>query len=111
MNRKGQALVEFVLILPVFLMMIFAMVDFGTILNNKNMLENDSADIVEMYKNGSTIGEINDIYSGIIVRSNEYHGKYTKIFIEKDVKLITPGMNRVLSNPYKIKIERVISNA
>lgn len=111
MNRKGQALVEFVLILPVFLMMIFAMVDFGTILNNKNMLENDSADIVEMYKNGSTIGEINNIYSDVIVRSSEYRDKYTKIVIEKDVKLITPGMNRVLSNPYKIKIERVISNA
>ena len=31
MNRKGQALIEFVLILPVFLMILFLVIDFGTI--------------------------------------------------------------------------------
>ena len=40
MNRKGQALVEFVLILPIFILMLFAIVDFGMILSKKNELEN-----------------------------------------------------------------------
>ena len=55
MNRKGQALVEFVLILPVFILILFAIVDFGTILSKKNELENDSMDIVSLVKNGTTI--------------------------------------------------------
>ena len=40
MNRKGQALVEFVLILPLFIMLLFAIIDFGNILNQKSKLEN-----------------------------------------------------------------------
>ena len=35
MNRKGQALVEFVLILPIFIMILFSIVDFGMIFNKK----------------------------------------------------------------------------
>ena len=51
MNRKGQALVEFVLILPIFIMILFVVVDFGMILNKKNELENVSVDVVNMLKN------------------------------------------------------------
>ena len=97
MNRKGQALVEFVLILPVFILILFAIVDFGTILSKKNELENDSMDIVSLVKNGTTIEDINK--------------KYTDITITENVKVITPGLNLILGNPYKITVERVIPNA
>ena len=63
MNRKGQALVEFVLILPVFILILFAIVDFGTILSKKNELENDSMDIDEEVE--TTINNESD-YSNII---------------------------------------------
>ena len=33
-------------------------VDFGTIINQKSRLENESADIIDLYKNGSNIEEI-----------------------------------------------------
>lgn len=111
MNRKGQALVEFVLILPIFLMILFVIVDFGTIFNNKSRLENDSADIIDMYKNGDSIKEIEDIYSDVSIDVSKYKDKYIKIVIEKDIKLITPGMNRILDNPFNIKIERVINDS
>ena len=42
MNRKGQALVEFVLILPVFLMILFTIVDFGNLLHSKTELQNQN---------------------------------------------------------------------
>ena len=35
MNNKGQALVEFVLILPVFIFILFAVYDIGMIFNKK----------------------------------------------------------------------------
>ena len=39
MNKRGQALIEFVLILPVLLLLIFAFIDFGRIIVCKNHLE------------------------------------------------------------------------
>lgn len=109
MNRKGQALVEFVLILPIFLMILFVIVDFGTIFSSKSKLENDSASIVDMYKNGDSLEEIRDNYKDIDITVSKYKNKYIKFVITNDVKLITPGLNRVLDNPFEIKIERIIN--
>ena len=108
MNRKGQALVEFILIVPVFLFILFTIVDFGTILNNKNNISNISNDIVEMYKNGDSIATIKNNYKDIDIKATKYKEKYIKINIEKNIKLITPGLNRVIGNPYKLKIERIV---
>lgn len=47
LNRQGQALVEFILILPIFLMLMFVIIDFGMVFNEKNKLENKSMEIVE----------------------------------------------------------------
>ena len=47
MNKKGQALVEFIIILPVFIFMLLAMIDIGKILyfNNKcNLFKNQPLD-------------------------------------------------------------------
>ena len=109
MNNKGQALIEFVLILPVFLMILFVIVDFGVILNNKSKLENISSDVVLMYKNGDSISEINDVTNDIQVSVSSYKDKYIKIVLRKEVDLITPGLNRILDDPYEIRIERIIS--
>lgn len=109
MNNKGQALVEFVLILPVFLMILFIIVDFGTILNNKSKLEGITTDIVDMYKNGDSIDEINSNYEDVKISANSYKDKYVKIVVEEEVNLITPGLDRILDSPYKIRIERFIS--
>lgn len=109
MNRRGQALVEFVLILPVFLFILFAIIDFGIIFSTKNNLENDSSDIIELYKNGKSIEEINNLYDNYIAIIDE--GDYYKFKITTSIDLITPGLNRILGEPYVINIERVVPNA
>lgn len=109
MNRKGQALVEFVLIMPIFIFILFIIVDFGTIFNNKSNLSSISDDIIEMYKNGDDIEKIRSVYKDVKIDCGSYNDKYVKISIEKDVNLITPGMNRILDDPFVIKIERVIN--
>lgn len=111
MNNKGQALIEFVLILPVFLMILFVIVDFGTIMNHKNNLETISSDIVDRIKNEDNLEEINKDYKNIKITSSSYKEKYKKVLIEEDIHLITPGANRVLDNPFKIKIERIINES
>ena len=107
MNRKGQALIEFVLILPVFLFLIFAVYDFGMIFNKKNILKNTSTDIVELYKSGKTLDEITVIYPELeltIISDNDYD----EIKINDKVKIITPGLNRIMGNPYVVEVKRYI---
>ena len=109
MNRKGQALVEFVLILPIFIMILFSIVDFGMIFNKKNELENISIDIMNLLNNNNKIEEIQKEYPKVDIKlTNEE--KYTIVEISTKVNSITPGLNRVLGNPYIVKVERKIPN-
>ena len=51
MNKKGQALVEFIIILPVFIFMLLAMIDIGKILYFNNKIESKMDDVITMYEN------------------------------------------------------------
>lgn len=107
MNNKGQALVEFVLILPLFIFLVFAVIDFGNVINNKNVLESDSLDIVTLFNSDTSIEKINAIYPqyDITVTNDE---DFYCLKIEKNVRMITPGANKIFGNPYKIKVVRYI---
>ena len=107
MNRKGQALVEFVLILPIIVFIIFTAIDFGVIFNEKNHLENDSLDIINLYNKGISIEEIESLYKNYKVSVTDKEDYYN-IKIEKKVKLRTPGLGKIMGSPYKIEIERVV---
>lgn len=109
-NNKGQALIEFVLILPVFLLILFAIIDFGIIFNTKSNLENDSIDIVNIFKNGISIEEIDNMYEDSSV-SVTNDGEYYKIKVTTSVNLISPLLNRILGDPYLISVERVVPYA
>ena len=110
MNNKGQALIEFVLILPIFILILFSVIDFGIIFNKKSNLENDSVDIINLFKNGKSLDEIVDIYKdNNIDVSND--GEYYKFTISTSINLITPGLNRILGDPYVIDVERVVPYA
>lgn len=110
MNNRGQALIEFVLILPIFILILFSVIDFGIIFNKKSSLENDSVDIINLYKNGKTLDEIKDIYKdNNIDISND--GEYYRFNISTSINLITPGLNRILGEPYVIDVERIVPYA
>ena len=80
MNNKGQALIEFVLILPVFIFILFAVIDFGIIFSSKNNIESDSTDIINLFKNGVSVSEIEEMYDDHTIDvSND--GEYYKFTI------------------------------
>ncbi len=108
MNRKGQALVEFVLILPIFMLFLFAIVDFGMILNKKNELENASVDVVNMINRGISLEEVESDYDFSIRLVEEE--KYISVIVSDKVNIITPGLNRVFGNLYEVEVERKIPN-
>ena len=111
MNKKGQALVEFVIILPVLLMILFGMIDFGLIIYNKSKLENKINDVVEMISNNESDEDIKSFINEGENKKTTYkviEGENKTIKLFTSVNIITPGLNIVLDNPYKIEVSRVI---
>ena len=111
MNKKGQALVEFIIILPVMIFVLLAIVDLGIMSYNKNRLENIITDVDKMYKNNETNEEINKFINKNdkdIKYNLEDDDKYIKIKLEKKYKFITPGLDKIISP--NILVERTIYN-
>ena len=113
MNKKrGQALVEFAIIFPVFIFIILAIFDYSLIIYNKNNLENKLEETVMMYENESSISKINAFLKSdnITLTISKLDDKYIKLILTKDIDTITPGLKSLIGNPYQISSERVILN-
>lgn len=110
MKNKGQALVEFIIILPILLLLLLGTIDFGNIIYKKYMLENDLDYVVDLMKQNKT-SEIDsylnkkDITSTIKTKMST-----TSITLTKKVAVMTPGLNRILGRNYQIEANRVIVN-
>ena len=107
-NNRGQALIEFIIVLPVFMFLVMGMIDFGTIIYEKYQLENEVDYIVDLYLQGLE----NDITSYAAKKNirvdYQKTGNTVSFELEKKVVLHTPGLNKVLSSPYPVSIDRVI---
>lgn len=115
MNKKAQALIEFVLILPVLIMLIFAFIDIGRIYAEKNKLESTATSIVEYIKsdeeNKDVQAYLNKLDSDdVLLKIDALDDKYKSVKLSKTIALITPGINLILGKNYKVECERVIIN-
>lgn len=111
-KKRGQALVEFVIILPVLIMLFFGAVDFGRIIIRKNELESLTSDITELYKSGESYEELesflkeNNKDNSINVKNKD--NDYIEFILLSDIDFITPGLGKILGSPYQVKVSRVI---
>lgn len=97
MNKKGQALLEFVIILPIFFIIVLFLLDFSNIFYNKIYLENQ----LNNYVNDNKVN--NDInYKKNITR------EYIEITLSKDLKLLNPILKEILTNPYNISTSVIL---
>lgn len=112
MKKRGQALVEFIIILPVLIMLFFGAIDFGRIILRKNELESITSYIVDLYNDGSSFEEIesylkeNNPKNTLKVTNKD--NKYLEFILEGEIDFITPGLNKILGSPYKTNVKRVI---
>lgn len=117
-NTTAQALIEFVLVLPILIMLLFSIIDFGTILIKKSELENkineayeaarntvDGTNLYENVENAINKDGNDDIKVEITLDNNS---NYMQIRLTSDVVVITPGLNLILGSPYKASAERVV---
>ena len=108
-NNKGQALVEFVLVMPIFIFIIMAMVDLGNIIYKKYNLENTLDTVVELYEQGenqkmAAYAAVENIDLDITDAGDDL----TKVSISKDISVITPGLNNILGKSYTLSVDRTV---
>ncbi len=113
-SNKGQALVEFAIILPITLILIFTIIDFGRIITLKNDLQSVTSDVVTFYQNGKEEAEIKNIINenrkdklDIIITVK---GEYATVSVSKKIKPITPGLSYISDSIFNVSVSRVIRN-
>jgi Flp pilus assembly protein TadG len=112
LNKKGQALIEFVILMPIFILIFFGIVDFGRIYYTKIELQSKMNDVVDMINKEKSYSDIkriinkdsdNNINVFMIDDNNE-----RTIDLQTKIKLYTPGLDVFLSNPYDVVVSRTI---
>ena len=111
-NKKGQALVEFVIILPVLIMIVFCLIDFGKIYYTKSSLEGSMDKVITLYNSGNTHEQIKDYLAknstDINLKITNENNQYVNIEVSKKVDIFTPGLNKILDDPYYASVKRVL---
>lgn len=111
MNKRGQALVEFILIVPVLVMILFCLIDFGNIFSNKIVIEGNLDKAFNIYEENKTYDEIkNAITTDGKTKLNitNENNEYIKINIKRKIDIITPGLNNIIGSPFYVSVDRFI---
>jgi uncharacterized protein (UPF0333 family) len=110
-NKKGQALVEFVIILPFIIYIIIGVIDFACIMYHKNNLESKMEDVITLYHDNASeediIKFVNKDEKNVTYKVKDT-GDDIIIGLREKYKILTPGLNKILGNPYYIEVERTI---
>ena len=108
MKNRGQALVEFILILPVIIIILLGIIDFSSINYTRFKLEDDLEFISDLYINNKT-NEISEYANKekITYQINK-ESDYINLIVTKEYKVLTPGLNLILGSPYNITVSRYI---
>ena len=98
MNKKGQALVEFIIIIPIFVMLMLAVFDYAKIMQTRFDLETRLEDVI-----------LNDITPNEDeILTTEHSEDETKYIISKKVSIFSPILSVFMGTSYEIKCERVV---
>lgn len=101
-NHRGQALIEFLLILPVLLVIIMAVFDFGNILYHRYKIENQLDFIVDLYHEDEKEELENYLKENKLEMDVNQEKAYTTIRLKQDITLYTPGLNKILGSQYQV---------
>ena len=109
MNKRGQALVEFVIILPIFLVLVLGVIDIGNILYHRTMLEGVMTDVVSLYESGHNEEEILEkIDVEHVTLEIQKNTDTVELQLLQELQMITPGFNLIFGDPYQLDVSRSI---
>ena len=107
-NNKGQALIEFILVLPVLLLVIISIIDFGNIILKKYSLENDVDVVSTLYNEGKDVNSYLNKNKLTVSYTNE--DGFTNITVYKKVNVISPVLVPIFGSSYEIHAEKSVIN-
>ncbi len=102
-NKKGQALVEFVLILPVLIFLILAFIDVSRLMIMKNHLESVLSQV------DKDTDKVEDKEYEIQI-SKKNDGDKVEVELKSCLEVTTPGLNKILGNPACCTTSKIIEN-
>jgi lipopolysaccharide/colanic/teichoic acid biosynthesis glycosyltransferase len=113
--NKGQALIEFVLILPILLLLILGIIDFGSIIYEKTRLENIMSDAVTLVSNkkipeSDIEKRLEQNYNINLILIINHRIDDTQIILKRKIDILTPGLGIAIDDPYTVEVTRVINN-
>lgn len=110
MNKKGQALVEFILILPVLLLIVMALIDVGNIFLKKYELNNDLETVTELYKNNNEKELSLYLSSEDLTLDESKTNEMTTLTLKKTIEINAPGLTNILGKNYQIEVKKTFYN-
>ena len=108
MKEKGQALVEFILILPIILLVFMFLIDIGNIFMQKYNLNNSLEIVTDLYQNDKQKELKAYVASEEINFEEKQNGEMTNLILTKNIKINAPGLSNVLGKHYKIETKKLI---
>ncbi len=108
MNKKGQALVEFVLVLPVLLIVIMSLIDVGNIFMNKYELNKDLEVVTTIYQNHDKKELLAYTANENIEFSESLNNHLTVLTLKKDIEINAPILSNILGKKYTVEVSRSI---
>lgn len=106
MNNKGQALIEFILILPVLLLILMAVIDIGNIFLKKYELNEDLETVTELYKNNDTKELGLYLANEDIKLEDSKTNEMITITLQKQIEINAPLLKNVLGKNYIIETSK-----
>lgn len=107
-KNSGQALIEFIIVLPVLVLIIAAIIDTFNLMYNTYELENDLNTIITFYQNDEEDEIEKYTTQNKLSIAYENNINTTTITINKKIRIATPIMKNILGNPHTITTSRVI---
>lgn len=92
-SNKGQALIEFILILPFIILLILGFIDISKVVLTKFELQRELDTVVSLYE-GNDI----DNYDGGFEVEYLIDGKYTTIIVKKEITINTPILKDIIED-------------
>lgn len=108
MNKKGQALVEFILVLPILLLIVISMIDIGNIFLKKFDLNNDLETVATLYENGDMTNLNNYLEEEKINFSENSKDDMITLTLSQKISISTPVIQQLLGSDYEIKTSKTI---
>lgn len=109
MNKKGQALVEFILILPVLLIIFMSIADIGNIYIKKYELNGKLDTISETYISNKNEALAYAANENIIIEEST-NANFITITVKKNIKINAPILSKIIGKNFEIKESKTLYN-